>query len=185
MSLFSPLTTYYSQKLNQFLHKSQGICSLTKRDFFRLFWVTFKNAFTTSNIKSGWKKTGLYPFDPNIVLNQFNTTPNNRPSSSGSTHSGLTADNWRQVQKLLKETVADVYNQRAQLLTNSVMSLITENKLLQYRVDGLTKALYNKKKKRRRGKPLFSQLTLAEEGKTAFFSPNKIQQAQELQAEQE
>ena len=54
------------------------------------------------------------------------------------------------------------------------MSLITKNKLLQYRVDGLTKALYNEKKKCRQGKPLFTQLALVEEGKAIFFSPNKI-----------
>ena len=65
------------------------------------------------------------------------------------------------------------------------MSFITKNKLLQYCVDGLTKALYNEKKKYRQGKPLFTQLALAEEGKATFFSLNKIQQARKLQAKQE
>ena len=37
VSVFSPLATFYSQALNQFLRESQGISSLLKRDFFRLF----------------------------------------------------------------------------------------------------------------------------------------------------
>ena len=53
---------------------------------------------------------------------------------------------------------------------------MTENKILQYRVNGLTKALHNEKKKRRQGKPLFTQLARPEEGKAAFYSPRKIWQ---------
>lgn len=56
------------------------------------------------------------------------------------------------------------------------MNLITENKLLQYRVNGLTEALHSKKKKRRWGKPLFTQLALLEQGKATFYSPGKIRQ---------
>lgn len=65
------------------------------------------------------------------------------------------------------------------------MDLITENKLLQYHVNGLTEAIHNKKKKRRRGKPLFAQLGSPEQGKAIFYSPAKIWQARELQEEQE
>jgi len=61
-----------------------------------------------------------------------------------------------------------------------VINLIIENKILQYRVDGLTEALYNKKKKRCWGKPLFTQLACLEEGKAAFYSPGKIWQVWEL-----
>ena len=57
---------------------------------------------------------------------------------------------------------------------------MSENKILQHRVDGLTKTLYNEKKKRRQGKPLFAQLATQEEGKAIFYSPAKIQRAREL-----
>lgn len=69
VSLFALLATYHSQELDQFLYKSQGLCSLTKRDFFRLFWAAWGKAFTISNIESGWKRTGLYHFEPSVVLN--------------------------------------------------------------------------------------------------------------------
>ena len=54
--------------------------------------------------------------------------------------------------------VTDEYNKRARLLDNIIVNLIAENKILKYRVNGLTEAIHNKKKKRRRGKPLFTQL---------------------------
>jgi len=48
VSLFNPLANYYSQNLTQWITKTQGLCSISKRDFFRLFW----------------------PFNPSEVLNQ-------------------------------------------------------------------------------------------------------------------
>ena len=53
-------------------------------------------------------------------------------------------------------------------MTNTVINLITKNKLLQYRVNRLTKALYNEKRKRQQGKPLFTCLAPPEQSKTTF-----------------
>ena len=92
--------------------------------------MAFKKAFTASNIKSGWKKTGLHPFQPSVVLDRFNTKLDDRPSLSELSHSILTADDWRKIQRLLKEVVTDTYNKQAQLLTNTVINLTTENKIL-------------------------------------------------------
>ena len=97
VALFSPLATYYSQELNQFLHKSQGLYSITKQDFFQLFWAAFRKAFTTSNVKSRWKNTGLHPFKPRVILDTFRTKTDEGPSLSESLSSHLTADNWWQV----------------------------------------------------------------------------------------
>lgn len=153
VSLFSPLAIYYSQELDLFLHKSQGLCSLTKRNFFRLFWPAFRKAFTASNVESGWQRTGLYPFKPSVVMDKFKPS---RPSSSKSIRSHLTLDNWRKARRLFKEVVTDKYDKRARLLDNMMVNLMAENKILKYRVNGLTEAIHNKKKKRRRGKPLFT-----------------------------
>ncbi|KAF2228347.1 hypothetical protein EV356DRAFT_458425, partial [Viridothelium virens] len=48
--------------------KSQGLTRLQKSDFFMLFWPAFEKAFSILNIESGWQKTGLYLFNPAIVL---------------------------------------------------------------------------------------------------------------------
>ena len=45
--------------------------------------------------------------------------------------------------------VTNKYNKRIRLLDNIIVNLIAENKIFKYRVNRLTKAIYNKKKKRR------------------------------------
>ena len=53
VGLFSPLANYYSQNVSNWMHKTQGLSRLTKRDFFELFWPAFLQAFTSKNILSG------------------------------------------------------------------------------------------------------------------------------------
>ena len=113
-------------------------------------------------------------------MDKFSTKPETRPSSSKSLHLHFMADDWWQVWRLLQDTVVDVYNKRAQLLNNTVMNFMTENKILQYRLDGVTEALHNEKKKRHWGKPLFTHFNPPEEGKATFYSSGKIRQTWEL-----
>ena len=87
VSLFNPLANYYSQNLNDWIFKSQGLSRISKRDFFDLFWPAHQAAFTPANIKSGWEKTGLQPFDPSQVIKQIKS--NARPDSSHSSSSAL------------------------------------------------------------------------------------------------
>jgi len=71
VSLFRPLASYYSQSLDEFTRLSQGLASLTKRDFFKNFYGAFDKSFTAANINSGWRKTGIEPFKPEQVLKIF------------------------------------------------------------------------------------------------------------------
>ena len=63
--------------------------------------------------------------------------------------------------------------------------LATENIILNLRCKGLEEALENEKKKRQRGKPLLFELRAPEDGYAVFYSPRKIQQARDLQAEKD
>jgi hypothetical protein len=113
VSLFSPLATFYSQELNRFIEDCQGFTRLSKRDFFRLFWVACGKAFTPENIQSGWQKTGLHPFAPEVVLDKYKRDQpieEERPSSRDSSISVLTAKDWRKIEKLLKEVVTKTFN---------------------------------------------------------------------------
>jgi len=71
ISLFNPLANYYSQELVKFVLYTEGEVSLTKKDFWAFFWTAYNKAFTESNIKSGWIKSGLEPFDPEVVLKKL------------------------------------------------------------------------------------------------------------------
>ena len=73
---------------------SEGMTRITKRDFFQLFWKAYNKAFEPSNIDSGWKKTGLHPFAPEVILDKFTVkkaSGEERPSSSESSNSILIA----------------------------------------------------------------------------------------------
>ena len=189
VSVFSPLATFYSQALDQFLRESQGISSLSKRDFFRLFWQAYPKAFTDSNICSGWSKTGILLWNPAIIMDVFEVPPEAlRPPSQGSQESSgssrISVEDWRRIRALLKEFSSEVAtSQQAKLqkLSNTLDYVTTENVLLKAENKGMREALHNEKKRRKRGKALFEEFR-AQEGEGAlFFSPAKIQAAKDLQ----
>ena len=45
-----------------------GVKMIGKPHFTQLYDRARKRAFTERNIRSGYRKTGLYPYDPNVVL---------------------------------------------------------------------------------------------------------------------
>jgi hypothetical protein len=114
-----------------------GLSRFQKRDFFDLFLPSWEAAFSASNINSGWRTTGLHPFNPDIILKRFEKKIENRPSSSESSQSILKVEDWRRIRKLLQDVVDDIYDRRAQKLTNSIINLSTENSLLKHRCEGL------------------------------------------------
>jgi hypothetical protein len=71
VGIFAPLASYYSQALDDLVRKSEGHTSISKRDFFSIFWPAFEKAFTKENIVSAWSNTGIWPLDPQKVLNSF------------------------------------------------------------------------------------------------------------------
>jgi hypothetical protein len=66
--LYGPLSGAYSQELTTYLHNSQGLLAVKKGDFFPLFWVAWTSSFTTANILSSFKNTGIIPMDLDIVI---------------------------------------------------------------------------------------------------------------------
>ena len=193
VSLFSPLSIYYSQELDQFLLQCQGLSSVTKRDFFRMFWPAYCKAFTPKNVASGWLKTGLYPLDPREVLqpavqSQLQSHESSRPSTASSS-SVLSASEWRKLRCMLRSVAVEVdteeQHHKLQKLQRTIESITTDNALLKAENKGFREALYQEKKKRKRNKGLFEELR-AEDGHGAtFFSPAKIERAKALLEERE
>jgi hypothetical protein len=70
VSLFGPLAAYYSQALDAHSRLSQGLAGVTKRGLFKNFYSAFDSAFTEANVRSGWRKTGIGPFNPHQVLDK-------------------------------------------------------------------------------------------------------------------
>ncbi|EED11769.1 conserved hypothetical protein [Talaromyces stipitatus ATCC 10500] len=82
VAIFSPLSNAYTKQLDDFINDSQVFTRLTKRDFFRLFRASWNEVFTSKNINSAFKHTGLYSFNPEIVIQKFSKKIASRPLSS-------------------------------------------------------------------------------------------------------
>ncbi|CAE7204959.1 hypothetical protein PTTW11_09190 [Pyrenophora teres f. teres] len=64
VSLFKPLSTAYSNEVSAFMERSQGVTSMSKRDFFPLFYRAWEASFKETTILKAFEATGLSPFNP-------------------------------------------------------------------------------------------------------------------------
>ena len=189
VSLFSPLAIYYSQELDAFLHRCQGLLTIGKRDFFGLFWPAYLKAFTQKNISGSWIKTGLCPLDASAVLKLSKKVPTlqevTRPSSGDSSKSAISASDWRTIRALVKDVLNKQNDSKVTRLNNTVLTLTTKVSLLKSQNDGYRRALTNEKKKRKRNKGLFEEIRAQDGHGATFFSPTKIQTAKDFLATKE
>ena len=185
VGLFSPLATAYRAALRNFLHQSQGLTAITKRDFFRLFWVAWGCSFVETTIKKAFETTGIAPLNPEQILTKFNTKAGSRPNSSCSTASLTKASGTATIERLVYNLKAQPFGYEARLLTKAIVKLATENTLLHQENLGLREAFLNEKKRRQRGKALLLQPPEQYAGGAVFYSPSKVQRARELQQQKE
>jgi hypothetical protein len=192
VSLFRPLASYYSQSLDAHSRLSQGLASVTKRDFFKNFYSAFDKAFTEANIRSGWLKTGIEPFDPDQVLKIFKGEGGDHPEALGaastpSRHSSSCIDTpsaQRTIRRIVNEAVAERDTETKKVirkLGGVCLTLSAKLKLAEDREKGYLEALNSEKKKRKRGQPFTEELRAEEGIGVLFFSPSKVQKARELQ----
>ena len=186
---FAPLATYYSQFLEQQTRLSEGQTRMTKRDFFRCFYPAWQGAFTAKNVSSSWCKTGIFPFNPDSVLNklrprrQKEATP--RGSSSNSSACWDSPSGLRKLRAIINKTVDQKTKKMMKRLSDDLQSSKAEATLERLGRQRAIEALRHEKKKRERGKKLMEQFR-AEEGSGAIlFSPNKVRGALELQEQRE
>ncbi|KAI1507013.1 Jerky protein [Pyrenophora tritici-repentis] len=169
--MFAPLAAAYKAELASFLNISQGLSSITKRDFYRLFNAAWTSSFTETLVIKAFAATGLHPFKPDVILCRFSTaTPSNsRPSSSNSTTSA----------------VDDVYDTKSKKLSQTIHTISVKNTLLQHENNQLKEALANEKKRRQRGKALLLLPPENSNGGAQFWSPTKVEQARQRQEQKD
>lgn len=179
VSLFSPLSTRYSQYLDSWFHKTRGLVGLSQRDVFGIFWPAFIDAFTKENILKAWAKTGLFPWDPQVVLkclDHYHTESPIRPTTASSSASNLTPSNWRGMRCQLRTES----NPTVRKLIRGFSRVAAQNSILNHRVNLLEQGMAIQKRHQQRSKPLFDQIRADNDCKTLFFSPAKIEQAQAI-----
>ena len=182
---FSPLTTFYSQELDQHTRLSEGQIRMTKRDFFKCFNPAWQKAFTNKNVASSWSKAGLFPFDPSVVLNQIKVR-NQREQASRS-HSSSPSACWespsgmRKLRAIINNTVDRRTKKTFKKLTEDLQKSKAEVLIQRAAKQNAIQALRDEKKKKRRKKKLIEQFRADEGTGALLFSPSKVKAALELQ----
>ena len=174
VSLFAPLASYYTTNLNHLLSNSLGMVSMTKRAFWSIFLPAWKQAFTLKNITSGFRKTGVFPYNPSLIIDKI-TKPITIEAST-TIRTPMSCQAVRCVHQAYKFKPSPTKLLKI-LLANE--RLAAERAISQHIIKGLIEAFQNEKKRRKRG----IRLNIAgEEGSgSIFFSPSKIQAAREFQ----
>jgi hypothetical protein len=184
VSLFNPLSNFYSQNLDAWIQKSSGITNMSKRYFYELFWPAWQRAFTEKNIQSGWKKTGLHPFNPNEVLDQL-IISDPRPSSNASSTLTIPPNDWKRIDKALKNVIGPIVDRSTQQLQKSIDNLCASHQIQALRIQALEAKIELQQRANPRGRGLFDELRQNQDNKALIFSPKKIQEAKRLQAERD
>ena len=67
---FGPLKTYWSEACHQFMFANPGRV-VSKFQFSKLFSQAWSKGMSIDNITSAFRTTGIYPFNPDVILDKF------------------------------------------------------------------------------------------------------------------
>ncbi|KAF7578355.1 hypothetical protein PtrM4_025950 [Pyrenophora tritici-repentis] len=178
--LFKPLSQAYSNELTNYLHKAQGLVPIKKGDFFPLFWSAWRSSFVDNLILKAFEATRIWPIDANVILRRFTSTPEAERSSL----SGLSNNDWRKLNQLVRAAVKDTQQTEFKKLRLSVHHLSVQNELLKHKNEGLKEALQHKQKHKKKSKVLDLQQRQEYHGGSVFWS-RKLREARAREAVRE
>ena len=158
ISCFGLLKHYYGQKIREMAQN--GIQTIDKIDFLSIYTKVYANAFSKTNIQSGFGAAGLIPLKPERVLAKLHIKTPTPPSSSGSNQSfylGKTPANLyqlnqqkKQIQELQKHSLSSIAaEQMLEKVIKGAEMAMQNSVLLQQELHQLhTSNEYQKKKKK-------------------------------------
>ena len=152
--MFKPLSTAYSKKLGERLFKHKGLVPVKKPDFFLLFWQAWAVSFTKKNILSSFKAVGVWPLNPDVVLNRFIDSDSETSSGSNSDAPTYEGDQWRLLDRVARHALSGATEKEASIIRQSLHHMAIQNTLLRSENDGLLDALTTKRKREKQGRPL-------------------------------
>ena len=110
ISCFGPLKTYWVEACREYMFANVGRV-ITKFQFSQLFAKAWSNGMTISNIVSGFRKTGIYPFNPQAVLECIETSSNqDLPGEAGQSVESLVSQFSEAQTMLFTERYKNGYN---------------------------------------------------------------------------
>jgi DDE superfamily endonuclease/Tc5 transposase DNA-binding domain len=104
VNVFQAYKHYHARAVGDF--HSLGITGITKTDFLDIVESIRRQTFKEQTIKSAFAKTGLFPFNPSVVLDQIRTEPEARPetpeTSSDPSEADITPTDQKSLDRLLQ-----------------------------------------------------------------------------------
>ena len=167
---FSSLGTAYSQQLERFRERTHGQLGLSKADFFGLFWAAWQSSFSKDLIKKSFDATGLFPWNPRIILDRFEPEASDSGTNSSSSH----LNSWNEINRRFREVVKDSNDRRTQHLNQALHHLVCFSQINEHEVGTLEEALRTKNKRKKPSKPIEPRDDLEETGGGMFHSPRKV-----------
>lgn len=171
--------------------KTAGYSAIKKRDFFSIFWKAYQKTFNQKVIGSAWSKTGIWPYNPQIVLDTLPAQPRT-PSPSRIAHGppnpsslpGYDPPRRRDpIRKIIGSSLAktdteasklfDDYSNRFEIASADLTIKTIDNENLQT-------SLFREKGQRTRTKRPLEQLRSDEGNGTLLMSPRKIKKAKDI-----
>jgi hypothetical protein len=183
--VFKSLSAAYSGELSRYLHNSQGLSTVAKRDFFTLFWKSWVNIATPQLIQRAFECTGIWPPDSSTILKRFRQETQPEQDSRESSTSVLSASDWRKIERLFRSTVEDIATREARKLSQTIHSISVQKQLLEHENQGLREALINQRRRQTKGKTLPFEQPDEWHGGAVFWSPARVQRARDALARQE
>jgi hypothetical protein len=141
---------------------------MTKRMFWPMFKTAWEQAFTAKNITSAYQKTGIFPFNPALLLDKIQRLVA-QPIDNSIESTPLSCRAIRRVQKAYRKSLT---KKRLSVIFRSNERLAAQHSIDQHAISGLVRALKYEKKKRSRGKRL--NLMGEEDTGPTFWSPTKV-----------
>ena len=126
--------------------------NITKRTFWSVSLPAWRQAFTTNNIASSFAKTGLWPYNPSIVLDVITKKPSSSLMESSQTpKTPLTCHAVRRIHRMYKLRPQTPPMSK---ILHANERLAAEHAINQNVIKGLLEVLKYGKKRRRKGKRL-------------------------------
>jgi hypothetical protein len=141
-----PLARYYTNELNKLIRHSLGHNDMGKRLFWRLFLPAWTAAMSPHNIASAWAKTGLFPFDPQVVLSKIA-----KPAAPRQDPRLQTPMTGRAIRRFHKSYLRSPTIAKTRMLLKANERLAAEHSIVTHVARGLEKAIKLEKRKAQEG----------------------------------
>jgi hypothetical protein len=149
---------------------------MTKRTFLPIFRLAWEESFTKDNMLGGFRKAGIWPFSPPIVLDAIKRRPETPPDAEDeSTKPSLTPMTSKSIRRAQKAYKDNPTKDNLNLIFRSQERLAAQHEVDQHIQKGLFETIKTEKQRRQRGKRL--NLVGEESSGAQIFPPSQVRVA--------